>query len=92
MAAKKRAAAPKKDKPEDQPDVPQTVADGVAPGERSEIVRAHGFQEGRAYPEQPSSPEGFQALAENPELPLEQQSAPSQEALNPHLFGPQGRF
>ena len=51
-----------------------------------------GFQEGTAYPPVPVTPEDFANLLPNPEKPAENQSAPSPEQLNPHLFGPQGRI
>lgn len=45
-----------------------------------------GFQQGRAHPEIPLTADDFAALLDNPELPPQNQSAPSQEQLNPHLF------
>jgi len=45
-----------------------------------------------AYPTMPVTPEDFSQLLPNPDKPAENQSAPSPEQLNPHLFGPQGRI
>jgi len=45
-----------------------------------------GFQSGRPYPNAPLTADDFAALLNNPELPPQNQSAPSQEQLNPHLF------
>jgi hypothetical protein len=57
-----------------------------------EHTTVSGFQEGVAYPPVPVTPEDFQRLLPNPDKPAENQSAPSPEQLNPHLFGPQGRI
>jgi len=46
-----------------------------------------GFQQGVAYPPLPKTRDDFQQLLENPKLPAENQSAPSPEKLNPHIFG-----
>jgi hypothetical protein len=46
----------------------------------------YGPQNPPPYPDIPRTREDFQQLLENPELPAESQSAPSQEKLNPHLF------
>lgn len=51
-----------------------------------------GFQQGTAYPPIPQTPADFKQLLHNPNLPPENQSAPSPEQLNPHLFGEQGRI
>jgi hypothetical protein len=51
-----------------------------------------GFQQGASYPHVPVTPEDFRHLLPNPNKPAENQSAPSPEQLNPHLFGPQGRI
>lgn len=48
--------------------------------------KAAGFQEGKAYPKMPVTPDDFAKLLDNPDLPAENQSAPSPEQLNPHLF------
>jgi hypothetical protein len=45
-----------------------------------------GFQQGVAYPTMPKTPAQFAQLLENPSLPAENQSAPSPEKLNPHIF------
>jgi hypothetical protein len=60
--------------------------------ENVDDAQVSGFQQGTAYPEIPITPDDFQQLLENPELPAENQSAPSPEQLNPHLFGEQGRI
>jgi hypothetical protein len=57
-----------------------------------EHAQVSGFQEGLAYPILPETPEEFAQLLDNPDKPAENQSAPSPEQLNPHLFGPQGRL
>jgi len=57
-----------------------------------EHATVSGFQEGVAYPTMPVTPEDFSQLLPNPDKPAENQSAPSPEQLNPHLFGPQGRI
>ena len=51
-----------------------------------------GFQEGINYPLMPQTPEDFRSLLDNPDKPAENQSAPSPEKLNPHLYGSQGRI
>lgn len=51
-----------------------------------------GFQQGLRYPKVPVTKEDFAKLLPNPDLPAENQSAPSHEQLNPHLFGPDGRL
>lgn len=51
-----------------------------------------GFQQGLAYPPVPQTPADFKQLLHNPDLPPENQSAPSPEKLNPHIFGEQGRI
>lgn len=45
-----------------------------------------GFQQGDEYPVLPKTDDDFAQLLDNPELPPENQSAPSMEKLNPHLF------
>ena len=57
-----------------------------------EHATVSGFQEGIAYPPIPITPEDFRQLLANPDKRAENQSAPSPEQLNPHLFGPQGRL
>lgn len=57
-----------------------------------EISQVSGFQEGVDYPLLPQTADEFKSLLPNPDRPAELQSAPSQEQLNPHLFGPQGRL
>jgi hypothetical protein len=61
------------------------------PDEENVQPTVSGFQEGVHYPAMPRTPEQFAQLLENPDKPAENQSAPSPEKLNPHLFGPQGR-
>lgn len=61
------------------------------PPEEDTGTDVSGFQEGVVYPSLPQTPDEFQQLLDNPELPPEFQSAPAPEKLNPHLFGPQGR-
>jgi hypothetical protein len=51
-----------------------------------------GFRQGMRYPRMPVGLEDFQRLLENPDLPAQNQSAPSPSQLNPHLFGPDGRL
>ena len=64
----------------------------MAKQQKEEQPTVSGFQEGVEYPVMPQTPDEFSALLENPDLPPENQSAPSPEKLNPHLFGPQGRI
>ena len=46
-----------------------------------------GFREGDDYPVMPVTAEDYKNLLENPDKRVENQSAPAQELLNPHLFG-----
>lgn len=71
-------------------DMAEKKSDKQAVAEEHAIVS--GFQEGKAYPKEPRTPDDFAELLDNPELPAENQAAPSPEKLNPHLFGPQGRL
>jgi hypothetical protein len=56
------------------------------------VGQVSGFQEGVAYPPIPQTEEDFAQLLINAYKPAQFQSAPPQEQLNPHLFGPQGRL
>lgn len=60
--------------------------------EELEAIPVSGFQEGVNYPLMPQTRDAFTRLLDNPDKPAENQSAPSPETLNPHLFGPQGRL
>jgi len=57
-----------------------------------EHATVSGFQQGVEYPPVAVTPDDFARLLKNPALPPENQSAPTPEQLNPHLFGPQGRI
>lgn len=72
----------------DNQDDRATDAEAIA----QEHATVSGFQEGVAYPPIPITPEDFRQLLANPDKRAENQSAPSPEQLNPHLFGPQGRL
>lgn len=73
-------------------ETPRKKTDAEAIAEEHAAATVSGFQEGTAYPSVPQTPQDFRQLLENPDKPAENQSAPSPEKLNPHLFGPQGRM
>jgi hypothetical protein len=64
-------------------DPPDTTGGG---GEALASAVVSGFQQGIAYPMMPRTPDQFATLLENPDLPAANQSAPSPEKLNPHIY------
>jgi hypothetical protein len=65
---------------------------GVTEDTTAPAGQVSGFQQGVYYPPIPVTAKQFSELLDHPETPAQFQAAPSQEQLNPHLFGPQGRL